>query len=155
MQNTYQDLITAVQNKNPAISPKLEGGKKFQMKTDFKPAGDQPEAIKQLVNGANKDQLSQVLLGVTGSGKTFTMAKVIEKTNRPALILAPNKTSSSSTVWRDEILSFLITQLNILYLTMITILQRHMFHDQILILKKKHRLMNKLIECVTQQQGHF
>ena len=53
MQNTYQDLITAVQNKNPAISPKLEGGKKFQMKTDFKPAGDQPEAIKQLVNGAN------------------------------------------------------------------------------------------------------
>ena len=92
MQNTYQDLITAVQNKNPAISPKLEGGRKFQMKTDFKPAGDQPEAIKQLVNGANKEQLSQVLLGVTGSGKTFTMAKVIEKTNRPALILAPNKT---------------------------------------------------------------
>ena len=103
MQNTYQDLITAVQNKNPAISPKLEGGKKFQMKTDFKPAGDQPEAIKQLVSGANKDQLSQVLLGVTGSGKTFTMAKVIEKTNRPALILAPNKTSSSSALWRNEI----------------------------------------------------
>ena len=92
MQNTYQDLITEIQNKNPEISPKLEGGKKFQMKTDFKPAGDQPEAIKQLVNGANKDQLSQVLLGVTGSGKTFTMAKVIEKTNRPALVLAPNKT---------------------------------------------------------------
>ena len=63
MQNTYQDLITEIQNKNPEISPKLEGGKKFQMKTDFKPAGDQPEAIKQLVNGANKDQLSQVLLG--------------------------------------------------------------------------------------------
>ena len=92
MQNTYQDLITEIQNKNPKISPKLEGGKKFQMKTDFKSAGDQPEAIKQLINGANKDQLSQVLLGVTGSGKTFTMAKVIEKTNRPALILAPNKT---------------------------------------------------------------
>ena len=53
MQNTYQDLITEIQNKNPGISPKLEGGKKFQMKTDFKPAGDQPEAIKQLVNGAN------------------------------------------------------------------------------------------------------
>ena len=48
--------------------------------------------IRDRVNGANKDQLSQVLLGVTGSGKTFTMAKVIEKTNRPALILAPNKT---------------------------------------------------------------
>ena len=67
MQNTYQDLITAVQNKNPSISPKLEVGKKFKMKTDFKPACDQPEAIKQLVSGANKDQLSQVLLGVTGS----------------------------------------------------------------------------------------
>ena len=88
MQNTYQDLITAVQNKNPAISPKLEGGKKFQMNTEFKPAGDQPKAIKELVNGANKDQLSQVLLGVTGSGKTFTMAKVIEKTNRPYATLS-------------------------------------------------------------------
>ena len=71
---------------------KLEGGKKFKIKSDFKPAGDQPEAIKKLVNGANKDQFNQVLLGVTGSGKTFTMAKVIEATNRPALILAPNKT---------------------------------------------------------------
>ena len=48
MQNTYQDLITAVQNKNPAISPKLEGGKKFQMKTDFKPAGDQPVSYTHL-----------------------------------------------------------------------------------------------------------
>ena len=45
MQNTYQDLITAVQNKNPAISPKLEGGKKFQMKTEFKPAGDQQKQL--------------------------------------------------------------------------------------------------------------
>ena len=63
MQNTYQDLITAVQNKNPAISPKLEGGKKFQMKTDFKPAGDQPEAIKQLVNGANKEEFNQKFRG--------------------------------------------------------------------------------------------
>ncbi len=92
MENTYQDLITDIQSKNPQISEKLEGGKKFKIKSDFKPAGDQPEAIKKLVNGANKDQFNQVLLGVTGSGKTFTMAKVIEATNRPALILAPNKT---------------------------------------------------------------
>jgi excinuclease ABC subunit B len=70
----------------------LKVEKKFKIKSDFKPAGDQPEAIKKLVNGANKDQFNQVLLGVTGSGKTFTMAKVIEATNRPALILAPNKT---------------------------------------------------------------
>jgi excinuclease ABC subunit B len=92
MQNTYQDLITEIQSKNPEIHQKLEGGKKFKLVTDFKPAGDQPEAIKQLVKGANKDELNQVLLGVTGSGKTFTMAQVIERTNRPALILAPNKT---------------------------------------------------------------
>ena len=92
MQNTYQDLITDLEGKKPEISGKLEGGKKFKIKSDFKPAGDQPDAIKKLVSGANKDQFNQVLLGVTGSGKTFTMAKVIEATNRPALILAPNKT---------------------------------------------------------------
>ena len=92
MENTYQDLITEIQSRNPEISGKLEGGKKFKIKSDFKPAGDQPEAIKKLVQGARKNQFNQVLLGVTGSGKTFTMAKVIEETNRPALILAPNKT---------------------------------------------------------------
>ena len=92
MQNTYQDLITDIQGKNPEISGKLEGGKKFKIKSDFKPAGDQPDAIKRLVQSAKKGEFNQVLLGVTGSGKTFTMAKVIEETNRPALILAPNKT---------------------------------------------------------------
>ena len=92
MQNTYQDLITDIQSKNPQISGKLEGGKKFKLISNFKPAGDQPLAIKKLVQNANKGEFNQVLLGVTGSGKTFTMAKVIEETNRPALILAPNKT---------------------------------------------------------------
>ena len=92
MQNTYQDLITDIQSKNPQISEKLEGGKKFKIKSDFKPAGDQPQAIKKLVQGTKKNEFNQVLLGVTGSGKTFTMAKIIEETNRPALILAPNKT---------------------------------------------------------------
>ena len=70
MQNTYQDLITEIQSKNPEIHQKLEGGQKFKLVTDFKPAGDQPEAIKKLVKGANKEELSQVLLGVTGSGIT-------------------------------------------------------------------------------------
>ena len=92
MQNTYQDLITDLEGKKPEISGKLEGGKKFKIVSDFEPAGDQPTAIKKLVDGANKQQFNQVLLGVTGSGKTFTMAKIIESTNRPALILAPNKT---------------------------------------------------------------
>jgi excinuclease ABC subunit B len=92
MQNTYQDLITDIQSKNPQISGRLEGGKKFELVSNFKPAGDQPRAIKKLVESANKGEFNQVLLGVTGSGKTFTMANLIEQTNRPALILAPNKT---------------------------------------------------------------
>ena len=62
------------------------------LKSDFEPKGDQPTAIKDLVEGAKRNDRTQVLLGVTGSGKTFTMAKVIEATQRPALVLAPNKT---------------------------------------------------------------
>ena len=76
----------------PPRPEKSEGGKKFVIKSDFEPKGDQPEAIRELVEGVNRHDRTQVLLGVTGSGKTFTMAKVIEATQRPALILAPNKT---------------------------------------------------------------
>jgi excinuclease ABC subunit B len=76
----------------PARPEKSEGGIHIRMDTDLTPAGDQPQAIADLVEGANANERSQVLLGVTGSGKTFTMAKVIEQTQRPALILAPNKT---------------------------------------------------------------
>ncbi|WP_425430730.1 excinuclease ABC subunit UvrB [Devosia submarina] len=68
------------------------GGKPFRLVTDYKPAGDQPTAIAELVEGINNGETDQVLLGVTGSGKTFTAAQVIAQTNRPALILAPNKT---------------------------------------------------------------
>lgn len=64
----------------------------FQIVSDYKPTGDQPEAIKQLVAGIENKQQFQTLLGVTGSGKTFTVANVIEKTNKPALILSHNKT---------------------------------------------------------------
>ncbi|MEP2734687.1 MAG: excinuclease ABC subunit UvrB [Erythrobacter sp.] len=66
-------------------------GKAFELVSDYSPAGDQPRAIKELVAGTKDDEKTQTLLGVTGSGKTFTMAKVIEETQRPALILAPNK----------------------------------------------------------------
>ncbi len=65
---------------------------KFQLKSKFKPTGDQPSAIKQLTENLKKDVKHQVLLGVTGSGKTFTMANVIQKTQKPALIISPNKT---------------------------------------------------------------
>jgi excinuclease ABC subunit B len=71
---------------------KLEGGKAFVLKTEFEPAGDQPTAIKELCEGINQGERDQVLLGATGTGKTFTMAKMIEETQRPAIILAPNKT---------------------------------------------------------------
>ncbi|NDW47757.1 excinuclease ABC subunit UvrB [Ruegeria sp. PrR005] len=72
--------------------PKLEGGRRFVMQTEFQPAGDQPTAIAELSQGVNEGERNQVLLGATGTGKTFTMAKVIEETQRPAIILAPNKT---------------------------------------------------------------
>ncbi|MHC2105811.1 excinuclease ABC subunit UvrB [Methylobacterium sp. CM6246] len=76
----------------PDRPQKSEGGLQFTLKSEFEPAGDQPTAIAELVKGVQAHERDQVLLGVTGSGKTFTMAKIIEQTQRPALILAPNKT---------------------------------------------------------------
>src|ERR1700727_429184 len=64
----------------------------FQLISDFEPAGDQPTAIDALTQGLNRQARDQVLLGVTGSGKTFTMAHIIQATQRPALIMAHNKT---------------------------------------------------------------
>ncbi|WP_397423545.1 excinuclease ABC subunit UvrB, partial [Phenylobacterium sp.] len=76
----------------PVRPEKSEGGRKFKLVSAYDPAGDQPTAIRELVGGIDGGERDQVLLGVTGSGKTFTMAKIIEETQRPALILAPNKT---------------------------------------------------------------
>ncbi|MFW2852408.1 excinuclease ABC subunit UvrB [Sphingomonas sp. TX0543] len=75
----------------PQRPEKAEGGRPFKLVSDYSPAGDQPVAIAELVAAASAGERDQVLLGVTGSGKTFTMAKVIEALQRPALILAPNK----------------------------------------------------------------
>lgn len=75
-----------------SIREKLEGGKRFVMKTEFTPAGDQPAAIAEIKDAVKTGEQNQVLLGATGTGKTFTMAKVIEETQRPAVILAHNKT---------------------------------------------------------------
>jgi excinuclease ABC subunit B len=75
----------------PQRPEKAEGGKAFKLVSDYQPAGDQPTAIKELVDEAEGGEKTQVLLGVTGSGKTFTMAKMIEELQRPALVLAPNK----------------------------------------------------------------
>lgn len=65
---------------------------KFELQSAYQPTGDQPEAIRQLSEGVARGDVSQVLLGVTGSGKTFTMANVIARSNKPTLILSHNKT---------------------------------------------------------------
>ncbi|NOW47623.1 excinuclease ABC subunit B [Novosphingobium sp. SG751A] len=75
----------------PARPPKVEGSPPLRIISDYTPSGDQPTAIAELVQGIESGDKTQVLLGVTGSGKTFTMAQVIQATQRPALILAPNK----------------------------------------------------------------
>ena len=72
--------------------PKLEGGRRFVLNSPFQAAGDQPTAIAELTSGVRAGEHDQVLLGATGTGKTFTMARIIEETQRPAIILAPNKT---------------------------------------------------------------
>ena len=92
MSNSYQEKFNELESGSTAIKKKLEGGIKFKIKSDFQPSGDQPGAIKKIIKNLNSNKQEQVLLGVTGSGKTFTMAKVIESVNRPALVLAPNKT---------------------------------------------------------------
>jgi excinuclease ABC subunit B len=75
-----------------AERPTGDIGKPFQLSSEFRPAGDQPQAIDELCEGLARGEKDQVLLGVTGSGKTFTMAHVIERLQRPAIVLAPNKT---------------------------------------------------------------
>jgi excinuclease ABC subunit B len=85
------DTVGTFTPHRPERPAKLEGGKPFKIVSDYAPAGDQPTAIRELVDTALTGEKNQVLLGVTGSGKTFTVAKVIEALQRPALILAPNK----------------------------------------------------------------
>lgn len=75
----------------PQRPEKAEGGRPFKLVSEYEPSGDQPTAIAEIVEAARAGERDQVLLGVTGSGKTFTMGKVIEQLQRPALVLAPNK----------------------------------------------------------------
>ncbi|CUH78607.1 excinuclease ABC subunit UvrB [Tropicibacter naphthalenivorans] len=94
MHNNNPQAMPALHAPAPDVREreKLEGGKRFVMQTEFSAAGDQPTAIAELSSGVLGGEHDQVLLGATGTGKTFTMAKVIEETQRPAIILAPNKT---------------------------------------------------------------
>src|ERR1700704_7000550 len=105
-------IMEAMPSKNLAVStvpllmpyiqrrPETVGGKPFKLVSDYTPAGDQPEAIRQLIEGVTGGERNQVLLGVTGSGKTFTMANVIASQNRPTLVLAPNKTLAAQ-LWSE------------------------------------------------------
>lgn len=99
----------------------------FRLVSDFKPTGDQPEAIEQLVEGIKHGDRMQTLLGVTGSGKTFTMANVIERVNRPTLILSHNKTLAAQLY--AEFKSFSQKTLSIIsFPTTTTTNPRHTFH---------------------------
>lgn len=87
----FKNGVAWVPNR-PERPQKSEGGISFKIKSNFSPSGDQPAAIQELSQNIKKEERTQILLGVTGSGKTYTMAKIIENTQRPTLILAPNKT---------------------------------------------------------------
>ena len=89
LNQTAAEMAKAERDRN---GDALDESRPFRIHSDYTPSGDQPTAIKQLVGGLNDGLTDQVLLGVTGSGKTFTMAHIIEQTQRPALVLAPNKT---------------------------------------------------------------
>lgn len=115
----------------------------FKLTSEFEPTGDQPQAIKQLVEGLRRGDPAQVLLGVTGSGKTFTIANMISQVNRPTLILSHNKTLAAQ-LYGEFKQFFLKMLLSILFLIMITTNPKHLYPLPIPILKKIFRSMTKL-----------
>ena len=109
--------------------------RKFELVTEYKPSGDQPEAISKLTDGINKGIKEQTLLGVTGSGKTFTMANVIANVNKPTLVLRTTKYLRRSSAQSSRNF-FRTTPLNILFHTTIIISLKPIYREPILILKK-------------------
>ena len=145
MQNTYQEKSSDPISKDFLFGKKLEGGVKLSTVSDFKPAGDQPKAIKKLVSGIKNKKNDQVLLGVTGSGKTFSMAKIIEALNRPTLILAPNKTLAAQlygemkTFFPNNAVEYFVSYYD--YYTPEAYVPKSDTY-----IEKKHQLMSRLIE---------
>lgn len=109
----------------------------FELVSEYKPTGDQPEAIEKLVKGFQEGNQFETLLGVTGSGKTFTMANVIQQLNKPTLVLAHNKTLAAQ-LYGEMKEFFRIMQWSILFHTMIITSLRHMLRLRILILQRIH-----------------
>ena len=105
----------------------------FKLHAPYQPTGDQPQAIEELVRGFKEGNQFETLLGVTGSGKTFTMANVIAQLNKPTLIISHNKTLSPITI---------------------IISRRLMYHRRTLILPRILRLMRRLINCVCLPRRH-
>lgn len=115
----------------------------FQIASDYQPTGDQPQAIDKLVKGINSNERYQTLLGVTGSGKTFTMANLVEKVQKPTLVLAHNKTLAAQ-LYAEFKSFFQRMQLNISFLIMIITNLKLTFQPQEPISKKIYLLMMKL-----------
>ena len=119
----------------PPRPEKSEGGVRFVIKSEYEPKGDQPTAIKELVEGIGRHDRTQVLLGVTGSGKTYTMAKVIEATQRPAMILAPNKTLAAQlygefkSFFPDNAVEYFVSLLRLLPARSLCAAHRHLYRE--------------------------
>ena len=122
----------------PPRPEKSEGGVRFEIKSEYEPKGDQPTAIAELVEGINRNDRTQVLLGVTGSGKTYTMAKVIEATQRPAIILAPNKTLAAQlygefkNFFPDNAVEYFVSLLRLLPARSLCAAHRHLHRKRLL-----------------------
>ena len=121
----------------------------FELHSEYKPTGDQPQAIERLVRGFKEGNQFETLLGVTGSGKTFTMANVIAQLNKPTLILAHNKTLAAQLY--GEMKEF-FPEWNILSPIMTTISRRLMSHPQTPILLKIPPSMTRLTNSVSRPQ---
>lgn len=117
--------------------------KPFEICSEFQPAGDQPRAIRELVGGLNSGEKDQVLLGVTGSGKTFTMAQVIQEVQRPTLIISHNKTLAAQLY--QEFKGFFLTMLwAILFLITTITSPKPIYHPPTHLSKRTHLSMMKL-----------
>ena len=126
----------------------------FQIESPFPPAGDQPQAIEQLVDNLNAGIRFQTLLGVTGSGKTFTIANVINEVQRPALIIAPNKTLAAQ-LYGEFREFFPHNRVNILSATTITSSRKLIFRRRTRTSRKIRRLTTRSTSFATRRRVRF
>lgn len=143
-------MILHGQNRRRWIVVQKEQGI-FKLHSEYQPTGDQPQAIRELVEGFRKGNQFETLLGVTGSGKTFTMANVIAALNKPTLVIAHNKTLAGQ-LYGEFKEFFLKMQWSTLCPIMIIISRRRTFLLQIPISQRTHPSMMKLISCGYRQQ---